>query len=160
MNCILLVSKGIDSIVSIYPNGIQLSYIRQPYAVVFYPISSLIYCASVRFSIVKNEQNSSLDWRFLPLDVDERTSSTKHPPLFALVTQRTKAITGSECHCFIAKSNDAALTLVRTISDVYSKLKPNLRSIRSPIYYQVFLLNIFIEYRCKFSSSFFFKSNS
>jgi len=128
--------QGIDSILSIYNNGIQLTFVRQPHVVIFFPFSSLIYCASLRYSIVENNQTSLIDWRFVTLDSTEKNQN-KHPPLFCAVIQRTQILTGDECHCFITKSDDAALALVRTISEVYTKLQGNIKPLRSPIFYQV-----------------------
>ncbi len=104
-------------------------------------MSSLIYCACLRFSIVENDQ-SSIDWRFVTLDSTLNTPS-KHPPLFCAVIHRTQILSGDECHCFITKNDDAALALVRTISEVYAKLPPNIKPLKSPIFYQV---NIFYIY--------------
>jgi hypothetical protein len=128
--------KGIDSIISIYDNGIQLTFARQPHVVIFFPLSSLIYCASLRFSIIENDQTSLIDWRFITLDSTEPIQS-KHPPLFCAVVQRTQILSGDECHCFITKSDDAALALVRAISEVYANLQANIKPLRSPIFYQV-----------------------
>jgi hypothetical protein len=128
--------KGIDSILSIYDNGIQLTFARQPHVVIFFPLSSLIYCASLRFSIIENDQTSLIDWRFITLDSTEPIQS-KHPPLFCAVLQRTQILTGDECHCFLTKSADAALALVRAVSEVYANLQSNIRPLRSPIFYQV-----------------------
>ena len=129
---------GIDAILSIYDNGLQLTFARQPHTVIFYPIASLIYCASLRYSVIENEQDASIGWRFTTLDAMSENSS-KHPPLFCAVLQRTNMLAGDECHCFITKTDDAALTLVRTISEVYANLpsSSSSRANRSPLFYQV-----------------------
>lgn len=131
---------GIDAVLSVYDNGIQLAFTRQPHTVIFFPISSLIYCASVRFTIVENEQckaSSSVDWRFMPLD-EINHSDNKHPPLFSIVVRRTQIFPGEECHCFITKSLDSAMALVRTISQIYGdNIRPNIPHLKSPIFYQV-----------------------
>ncbi|CAF2716739.1 unnamed protein product [Rotaria sp. Silwood2] len=129
-------AQGIDAVLSIYDNGIQLSFARQPHTVIFYPISALIYCASLRFSVVEYDQASSIDWRFVTLDPTIKNQS-KHPPLFCFVVQRTLVTSGDECHCFVAKDDNSALALVRTISEVYMKVKPNVTPIKSPIFYQL-----------------------
>jgi hypothetical protein len=132
--------KGIDAVLSVYHNGIQLEFTRQPLVAIFFPITSLTYCASVRFSIVENEQTkltSAVDWRFMPLDELTDNNDNKHPPLFCAHVQRTQVLPGDECHCFIAKSADASLTLVRTISQVYAKFKSDIKCLKSPIFYQV-----------------------
>ena len=79
---------------------------------------------------------SSVDWRFATLDSIARSQS-KHPPLFCAVVQRTQILSGDECHCFIAKDDEAALALVQTVSEVYANLKPNFTPYKSPIFYQV-----------------------
>ena len=109
---------------------------RQPHAVIFYPISSLIYCASVRFSTIECDKQPLVDWRFTTLGSTVNNQS-KHPPLFCLVVQRTQVLAGDECHCFITETDDTALILVRTISEVYANLKANFKLTKSPIFYQV-----------------------
>lgn len=117
-----------------------MAFTRQPHTVIFFPISSLIYCASVRFTIVENEQHkasSSVDWRFMPLDEIQHYDK-KHPPLFSIVVRRTHIFPGEECHCFITKSLDSAMALVRTISQIYGdNIRSSTPHIRSPIFYQV-----------------------
>ncbi|CAF1041732.1 unnamed protein product [Adineta ricciae] len=129
-------ARGIDSVLSVYENGIQLTFARQPHTVIFFPISSLIYCASLRFSVIEDDQTSSIDWRFVTLDSTMNIPS-KHPPLFCLVVHRTQILIGDECHCFITKNDVAALALVRAISDVYANLPPLSKPLRSPIFYQL-----------------------
>ncbi|CAF1241556.1 unnamed protein product [Rotaria sordida] len=128
--------RGIDAVLSIYDNGIQLALARQPHTVIFYPISSLIYCASLRFSVIEHDQTSSIDWRFTTLD-PKRKNRSKHPPLFCFVVQRTQVSSGDECHCFITKDDESALALVRTISEIYANVKSNFKLLKSPIFYQL-----------------------
>ena len=128
---------GIDAVLSIYENGIQLAFTRQPHAVVFFPLTSLVYCASVRFSIIANDHSRVVDWRFMPFDQLGTGDDSKHPPLFCAVIHRTHIVPGNECHCFITKSTDAALALVRNITEIYANLKRSQASSRSPIFYQV-----------------------
>lgn len=132
-----LLVTGIDAVLSIYDNGIQLAFTRQPHAVVFFPLASLVYCASVRFSIVGNDHSSLLDWRFMPLDQSGANDEAKHPPLFCAVIHRTHIVPGDECHCFITKSTDAAIALVRNITEIYANIKRGFSCYRSPIFYQV-----------------------
>lgn len=72
----------------------------------------------------------------MPLDAITNNKN-KHPPLFCVVTQRTQILPGNECHCFITKSSDSALTLIQTITKVYSNLRPGVKCLKSPIFYQV-----------------------
>lgn len=129
-------ARGIDSILSIYDNGMQLAFSRQPHTVIFFPITSLLYCASLRFSIVECDETDSIDWRFVTLDSVPQNQS-KHPPIFCVVVQRTQITSGDECHCFVTKDDDAALTLVRTISEIYANLPQNIHPFKSPVFYQV-----------------------
>ena len=129
-------SSGIDAVLSIYHNGIQIVFARQAHVALFYPLASLIYCACIRYAIVEHEQGAALDWRFVPIDATNPTQS-KHPPLFAAVMERTQIQSGDECHCFITKNDDAALALVRTISDIYADLSVETKLLKSPIFYQV-----------------------
>jgi hypothetical protein len=128
---------GIDAILSVYDNGIQLTFTRQPHVVIFFPIASLIYCSGVRFSTIADEQTSHIDWRFMPIDDMMQTIESKHPPLFCAVIHRTQIMSGNECHCFITKSTDAALALVRSITEIYANVRHNQICSRSPIFYQV-----------------------
>ena len=141
--------RGIDAVLSVYDNGIQLAFTRQQHTVIFFPINSLTYCASLRFSIIENDQTkptSLVDWRFMPLDAVANYDN-KHPPLFAVVVQRTQILPGEECHCFITKSTDAAITLVQAISEVYANLRPGTKCLKSPIFYQVqYLFSILVKY--------------
>lgn len=111
-------------------------FARQAHVALFYPLASLIYCASVRYAIVEHEKSSLLDWRFVTIDAADSTQ-TKYPPLFATVMQRTQIQSGDECHCFITKNDDAALALVRTISEIYADLSAETKLFKSPIFYQV-----------------------
>ena len=131
---------GIDAILSVYENGIQLTFTRQPHAVIFFPISSLIYCASLRFSIIENDQTnliSPINWRFMPLDSSTTNYEDKHPPLFCSTIRRTQILPGDECHCFITKSSDASIALVRTITEIYANLQPGTLCLKAPVFYQV-----------------------
>ncbi|CAF1332806.1 unnamed protein product [Adineta steineri] len=131
--------RGIDAVLSIYDNGIQLTFTRQPHVAVFFSISSLIYCASLRFSIIENDPakpTANVDWRFMTLDAIENNED-KHPPLFGVIMRRTQVLPGNECHCFITKNTDAAFALVRTISQVYANMRPGAKCLKSPIFYQL-----------------------
>lgn len=106
---------------------------------IFFPISSLVYCASVRFTIIESEHSkasSFVDWRFMPLD-EINHYDNKHPPLFCAVVRRTHFLPGEECHCFITQSLDSAMAIVHTISQIYANSRPNIPHLKSPIFYQV-----------------------
>ncbi|CAF0908867.1 unnamed protein product [Rotaria sp. Silwood1] len=131
--------RGIDAVLSIYDNGIQLVFTRQPHAAVFFPITSLIYCSSLRFTVIENDYTKStpmIDWRFMPLDTYVINES-KHPPLFSVIIQRTQIMPGDECHCFITKNVDAAFSLVQAISQAYANINPESKCLKSPIFYQL-----------------------
>ncbi|CAF3200146.1 unnamed protein product [Rotaria socialis] len=131
--------RGIDAVISVYDNGIQLAFTRQPHAAIFFPITSLIYCASLRFSVIENGQAKSIpmiDWRFTPLDSLVENNS-RHPPLFSLIVRRTQLLPGDECHCFITKSGDSAFSLIQAVSRVYANINPGTQCLKSPIFYQL-----------------------
>lgn len=132
--------QGVDGVLSVFENGVQLTFTRQSEAAVFFPISSLVYCASLRFTVIKNDRTKpkgSIYWRFLPLDTSS-TDENKHPPLFCAVFQRTHILPGDECHCFITKTAESALALVRTISRIYKSMQSDFKSLKNPIFYQVY----------------------
>ncbi|CAF1159526.1 unnamed protein product, partial [Didymodactylos carnosus] len=132
--------KGIDAIVTVYEDGIQLQFARHPYIAIFYPITSLVYCASLRYAVVDGDPNKqfvSSDWYFAPLDALQSNKQSKHPPIFCTVFQRSQVLTGEECHCFITKSDDASLALVKALSTAYTSVDPALKSLKSPIFYQL-----------------------
>lgn len=129
---------------SVYDNGIQLSFTRQTHAAVFFPLTSLIDCASVRFTVIENDQTKSIpmvDWRFMSLD-SLTANESRHPPLFSFITKRTIILPGDECHCFITKSTDAAISLIQAVSEIYVKIPPAAKCLKSPTFYQVFILFI------------------
>ncbi|CAF2099653.1 unnamed protein product [Rotaria magnacalcarata] len=131
--------QGIDAVLSVYDNGIQLTFTRQPHAAIFFPITSLIYCASLRFSVINNDQTKSVpmvDWRFTPLD-SLVESESRHPPLFSLIVRRTQLLPGDECHCFITKNGDSAFSLIQAVSRVYANINPGAQCLKSPIFYQL-----------------------
>ncbi len=72
----------------------------------------------------------------MPLDTITNDEN-KHPPLFCAAVQRTQIIPGEECHCFITKSVNTAIALVQTISQVYENIRPEIKCLKSPIFYQV-----------------------
>jgi hypothetical protein len=136
--------SGIDALLTLFDNGLQLSFVRQPNVVIFYPLSSLIYCASIRFTLVDGDASSGIGWRFLPLD---RVAPNRHPPLFCAVVRRTQIVNGDECHCFITKNEQAALALVSHIAQIYDRLPDPIRLLRSPMFYQVSLVRL-VSPRC------------
>ncbi|CAF1187784.1 unnamed protein product [Didymodactylos carnosus] len=132
--------KGIDSILTVYENGVQIQFARHPYVVIFYPIASLVYCASLRYAIVNGDpskQSVPNDWCFAPLDALQTKTQSKHPPVFCAVFQRSQVLLGEDCHCFITKSNEAALALVKAASTAYSSINPASKCLKSPIFYQL-----------------------
>lgn len=110
-----------------------MTFVRHPFVALFYPLSSLIYCGALRFTLVKDSQRSTVDWRFLPLD----SQTSKHPPIFCAVFQRTELVPADECHCFITKNDQEATILVETIGSIYRNLPENSFFRKSPIFYQL-----------------------
>ncbi|CAF0904645.1 unnamed protein product [Adineta ricciae] len=132
-------ARGVDGVLSVFENGVQLTFTRQSEAAVFFPISSLVYCASLRFTVIRNDRTKpkgSIYWRFMPLEAAS-TGENKHPPLFCAVFQRTHILPGDECHCFITKTAESALALVQAMSRIYKSMQSDFKSSKSPIFYQL-----------------------
>ncbi|UJR27144.1 hypothetical protein I4U23_008443 [Adineta vaga] len=133
-------ARGIDGVLSVYDNGIQLTFTRQSEAAVFFPITSLLYCASLRFSVIKNDRTkpkTNVHWRFMPLDTASSKGENKHPPLFCAVFHRTQILPGDECHCFITKTSESALALIQTVSRVYKNMQSDFKTGKNPIFYEL-----------------------
>jgi hypothetical protein len=132
--------KGIETWLSIYDNGLQLQFARDPSVVLFYPIRSLVYCASIRFAT--RTQTGAVfpnGWRFVPLDspAAARVENTQNPPLFAVTFRRTRHLPVDECHCFVTKTRQAALALVQACFSAYQATIPQQDCSKVPLYFKV-----------------------
>uniref|UniRef100_A0AC35U393 PID domain-containing protein n=1 Tax=Rhabditophanes sp. KR3021 TaxID=114890 RepID=A0AC35U393_9BILA len=117
-------TKGIDSWLSIYSNGLLLEYLEgdKKTQTNFFSITNLHYCAAVKyvnlegFNVENGENN-----KFIPLDSPFASiPNSPHPPIFAAIFRRTTGIKVLECHAFICTNEKAANALVRCCFCSYS----------------------------------------
>ncbi|CAF0755611.1 unnamed protein product [Adineta steineri] len=134
------VVRGIEAWLSIYDNGLQLQFARDPSVVLFYPIRSLVYCASIRFA-TRTQTGAEFPngWRFVPLDspAAARVENTRNPPLFAVTFRRTRHLPVDECHSFVTKTRQAALALVQACFSAYQATVPQQDCSKVPLYFKV-----------------------
>ncbi|VIO92588.1 conserved hypothetical protein [Brugia malayi] len=117
-------TKGIDSWLSVWSNGLLLEYIDgdKRTETAFHPINSLHYCAAVRYVNVTGYAIEGGGERFLPLDSPFATGEdNQHPPIFAAIFRRTTGIKVLECHAFICTNAKAANALVRCCFHAYAE---------------------------------------
>ncbi|CAF3628079.1 unnamed protein product [Rotaria sordida] len=132
--------QGIEIWLSIDENGLQIQYASDPSLMIYYPIRSLVYCASVRRIIrttIGEEFQNGL--RFVPLDYPEvnYTDNSRNPPLFAVIFQRTRHLPVYECHCFVVKSTQDALDLVQACNDAYAATDLQQDCSKVPLYFKI-----------------------
>ncbi|CAJ0942179.1 unnamed protein product, partial [Mesorhabditis belari] len=116
-------TKGIDSWLSVWSNGILLEYIEgeQKSETAFFPINTLHYCAAVRYVNVTGYAIEGGGEKFLPLDSPfANLPDSPHPPIFAAIFRRTTGVKVLECHGFICTNNRAANALVRCCFHAYA----------------------------------------
>ncbi|CAM4947470.1 unnamed protein product [Rotaria socialis] len=134
------VVRGIEAWLSIYDNGLQLQFARDPSVVLFYPIRSLVYCASIRFA-TRTQTGAEFPngWRFVPLDspAAARVENTRNPPLFAVTFRRTRHLPVDECHSFVTKTRQAALALVQACFSAYQATTSQQDCSKVPLYFKV-----------------------
>ncbi|GMT20005.1 hypothetical protein PFISCL1PPCAC_11302 [Pristionchus fissidentatus] len=133
-------TRGIDSWVSVWSNGVLLEYIdgENKSESAFFPIQTLHYCAAVRYVNVTGFNVEGGGERFLPLDSHfANIPNSPHPPIFAAIMRRTSGVKVLECHGFICTNAKAANALVRCCfhayaDSIYLKMDENsgLRSIK------------------------------
>ncbi|VDK63099.1 unnamed protein product [Onchocerca ochengi] len=117
-------TKGIDSWLSVWSNGLLLEYIDgdKKTETAFHPINSLHYCAAVRYVNVTGYAIEGGGERFLPLDSPFASGEdSQHPPIFAAIFRRTTGIKVLECHAFICTNAKAANALVRCCFHAYAE---------------------------------------
>ncbi|VDD97001.1 unnamed protein product, partial [Enterobius vermicularis] len=117
-------TRGIDSWLSVWSNGILLEYIEgdKKTETAFHPINSLHYCAAVRYVNVTGYAIEGGGERFLPLDSPFACNEdSPHPPMFAAIFRRTTGIKVLECHAFICTNSKAANALVRCCFHAYAE---------------------------------------
>ncbi|CAI5445147.1 unnamed protein product [Caenorhabditis angaria] len=116
-------TRGIDSWLSVWSNGILLEYIEgeKKSETAFFPINTLHYCAAVRYVNVSGYSVEGGGERFLPLDSPfANIPDSPHPPIFAAILRRTTGVKVLECHGFICTNNKAANALVRCCFHAYA----------------------------------------
>ena len=132
--------SGIEAWVSIDQNGLQIQFVSDPSVMLYYPIRSLAYCASVRFATrTEGEKPFPNGWRFVPLDNPDADldENIQNPPLFTVVFHRTRELPMNECHCFVAKTKQVALALVEACSDAYQGTDSEQDCSKVPLYFKV-----------------------
>ncbi|TKR64138.1 hypothetical protein L596_024720 [Steinernema carpocapsae] len=116
---VLYLSKATFNIfcsLSVYSNGLLIEYVEgeKKTETAFFPITSLHYCAAVRFADVRGYAVEGGGVRFLPLDSPfAQMPDSNHPPIFAAIFRRTTGVKVLECHAFICTNEKAANALVR-----------------------------------------------
>uniref|UniRef100_A0A0N4Z713 PID domain-containing protein n=1 Tax=Parastrongyloides trichosuri TaxID=131310 RepID=A0A0N4Z713_PARTI len=117
-------TKGIDSWLSVYSNGLLLEYIDGPNRTetAFFPITTLHYCAAVRYvNLGPFNIEGGGGEKFIPLDSPfADIPNSPHPPIFAGIFRRTSGIKVLECHAFICTNEKAANALVRCCFHSYA----------------------------------------
>ncbi|KAK6022059.1 hypothetical protein OSTOST_12256 [Ostertagia ostertagi] len=120
-------TRGIDSWLSVWSNGILLEYIEgdKKSETAFFPINTLHYCAAVRYVNVTGYAVEGGGERFLPLDspfanIPDFTTSA----YFCRNNETNHWCNGLiqvlECHGFICTNNKAANALVRCCFHAYA----------------------------------------
>ncbi|CAF1047198.1 unnamed protein product [Didymodactylos carnosus] len=132
--------RGIEAWLSVYENGLQLQFACDPSVVLFYPIRSLVYCASIRFATrTQTGAQFPSGWRFVPLDspAAARVENTQNPPLYCSIFRRTRHLPVDECHCFVTKTRQAALALVQACFSAYQATSTQQDCSKVPLYFKV-----------------------
>ncbi|XP_043205342.1 collagen alpha-2(V) chain-like [Amphibalanus amphitrite] len=118
----LAAARGIDSRLTVWSNGLLLENVdeQQHKVTRFFPISSLHYCAAVRYVLLPTPSGQPVA-RFLPLDSPPgRFPNPAHPPLFAAILRRTTGLKVLECHVFMCRRETPANALVSSCFHVYA----------------------------------------
>ncbi|KAK2169110.1 hypothetical protein LSH36_12g14041 [Paralvinella palmiformis] len=113
---------GVDAWLTAFSSGLLLQYIgdknnpNDEY-VTWLPIHTLHVSAAVKCvpQLLPNGERYS---EFVALDSPAALRSN-HPPIFAVIMRRTKGVKVLECHAFICKSNQAAMSLVQSTTHAY-----------------------------------------
>jgi hypothetical protein len=107
---------------------------------IYYPIRSLTYVATIRF-ITRTEADNKFpnSRRFIPLDFPEadQIEDTQNPPLFVVTFHRTRHLPIDECHCFVAKTKQSALELVQACFNAYQATDSEQDCSKVPLYFKV-----------------------
>ncbi|CAF4414066.1 unnamed protein product, partial [Rotaria sp. Silwood2] len=132
--------RGIEAWLSVDASGLQIQFVSDPSIMIYYPIRSLVYCASVRF-VTRTTTGDKIrnGGRFVPLDSPEahHIGNIRNPPLFAITFQRTRHLPVDECHCFVLKSKQVALDLVQACYDAYETTDSRQDCSKVPLYFKI-----------------------
>ena len=139
-NLYLYLNIDVEVWLSVDNNGLGIQFASDPSFMLYYPIRSLVYCATIRF--VRRTQTSdplSNGRYFVPLDSPElkQNGNAQYPPLFTTVFQRTPHLPVNECHCFIIKNRQTALALIRACYKTYQATDSEQDCSKVPPYLQV-----------------------
>ncbi|XP_074642309.1 uncharacterized protein LOC141899733 [Tubulanus polymorphus] len=124
-------TQGIDSRLIVYSNGIQLQYVSAPQTVIWFPISSLRVGAAVKCVNAVRDSSAEVVHRFVAMDALTPNANVKSPPMFGLITRRIRGIKVLECHCFITKSDEAAMALVNCCTQAYESIDDTAETVLS-----------------------------
>ncbi|XP_045174028.2 SR-related and CTD-associated factor 4-like [Mercenaria mercenaria] len=118
--------EGIDAIISITNDNIQMQYVNEPDHIVQFPISSLTLCAAVRCVSTVNTATGEKGAKFVSLnDPLAGGENSNRPAIFTAMTRRTQGRKVLECHGFICASPKDALNLVKCASIAGKNYKQN-----------------------------------
>jgi len=109
---------GIDAWVTAFSSGLLLSYTNDNNSSIWFPISNLILCASVKCQPRTDPTTGATVATFIPLDSEEAKQTT-HPPIFTCIIRRPMGVKVLECHSFICKTERAAMALVHACTHAY-----------------------------------------
>ncbi|CAD5112919.1 DgyrCDS2126 [Dimorphilus gyrociliatus] len=110
--------KGIDTWLTVFSSGLLMQFVEDKSNITWFPIPTLHVCAAVKAVIVVNGATGEKQAKFVSLD--SQGVNTGHPPVFASIMRRMKGIKVLECHGFITKSDQAAMSLVQACTHAYS----------------------------------------
>ncbi|CAI9741511.1 Hypothetical predicted protein [Octopus vulgaris] len=106
--------SGVEAVLSVTPTGIQMQYLKDSGSVMWFPISSLTFCAAVRCIHLLTRAGQRVP-RFVSLNSPAAGGVySQKPVIFAAITRRTKGRKFLECHSFICKSTGDAIGLVQS----------------------------------------------
>lgn len=104
---------GIDATLIVYRTGMLVRYTADEASSAWFPIQALHVCAAFK---AFRTPAGGLD--FAAVD-SSLTKDSRHPPVFAFITRRTKGIKVLECHMFVCKSVAETTTLVQACMYAY-----------------------------------------
>jgi hypothetical protein len=139
----ILIIKGVQTLLKIFPSGIQMEHSSKSEAnfisgLFFYPIKSIVYCGAVRFveeHIDINESGDNDDndmlltrMKFMPVDCDtaQTMRNLKNPPMFVVFLKAIDAVSSKqliECHVFVVGAAKTSMKLVECCEKSFNMSK-------------------------------------